>query len=171
MLFGNHGGDPWYFEKMTSSCSGCSCSSSSAPASRSGDLPVPKIRKSLQNTPELPWFDWIANGTKRYEGRLRRDEWAALSVNDKIVFISPDNRELFCRVVSLPCFESFGAAFDALGSALVPVPGVNTADVIKIYGQYYSEENIRNYGVVAVEVEPLSQSSIDKEKERKRIIQ
>lgn len=125
------------------------CSSHRAPAF------VPKIRKSLQNPPESPWFDWICDGTKRFEGRLWKDDWAALSVGDIISFVCPLKRELICRVVSLPRFESFGAAFDALGSALVPVPGVSTADVVKIYGQYYKDEDVSQYGVVAVEVEVL----------------
>lgn len=136
-------------------CSGCSCSHSAGPK----PVIVPKIVKSLQNAPESPWFDWIAAGTKRYEGRLWKDDWAALSIDDTIVFISPEKRELTCRVIGLPRFESFGAAFDALGSALVPIPGVNTADVVKIYGQYYKDEDVLVYGVVAVELEPLNVSN------------
>lgn len=137
-------------------CSGCSCSHSAAKAKAAAV--VPKIRKALQNPPESPWFDWIANGTKRYEGRLWKDDWASLSIDDIIVFISPEKREMTCRVIGLPRFESFGAAFVALGSALVPVPGVNTADVVKIYGQYYKDEDVLHYGVVAVELEPISQN-------------
>lgn len=116
---------------------------------------IPKFKKSLQNPPESPWFDWIADGTKRYEGRLWKDDWSTLVADDIIVFVCPKKRELTCRVKSTPRFESFGAAFDALGSALVPVPGVSTADVVKIYGQYYKDEDVSQYGVVAIEVEPL----------------
>lgn len=141
---------------MHTSCSGCRCSSSRNSVSNSTTArPVPKIRKSLQNPPESPWFDWICDGTKRYEGRLWKDDWASLAVGDIISFVCPMKRELVCRVVSLPRFESFGAAFDALGPALVPIPGVNTADVVKTHGQYYNDEDVRQYGVVAVEVEPL----------------
>ena len=117
---------------------------------------IPEFKKSLQNPPESPWFDWIADGTKKFEGRLWKDDWATLNIDDVIVFVCPKKRELTCRVVSTPRFESFGAAFDALGSALVPIPGVNTADVVKIYDQYYKEEDVRHYGVVAIEVEPLN---------------
>ena len=147
-------------------CRGCSCSSRShaatpaatttVAATAAACLPVPKLRKSLQNAPECPWFDWIANGTKKFEGRLWKDDWAALSVGDVIVFVSPEMRELTCRVVGLPRFESFGAAFNALGSALVPVPGVSTADVVNMYGQYYKDEDVLQYGVVAVELERMS---------------
>lgn len=121
----------------------------------SNPVMIPKFKKSLQNPPESPWFDWIANGTKRYEGRLWKDDWSTLKADDIIVFICPMKRELTCRVKSTPRFESFGAAFDALGSALVPVPGVSIADVVKIYGQYYKDEYVSQYGVVAIEVEPL----------------
>jgi ASC-1-like (ASCH) protein len=117
---------------------------------------IPKFRKSLQNPPESPWFDWIACGKKCYEGRLWKDEWASLSEGDIITFVCPAKRELTCRVIALPRFESFGAAFIEFGSELVPVPGVNTTDVINIYGQYYKDEDVKRYGVVAIHVEPIS---------------
>ena len=123
--------------------------------STSSPVLVPKFTKSLQNAPESPWFDWIADGTKRFEGRLCKDEWSNLKAEDIIVFTCPKKRELTCRIISTPRFESFGSAFDALGSALVPIPGVTTADVVKIYGQYYKDEDVRNFGVIAVEIEPL----------------
>ena len=123
--------------------------------STSSPVLVPKFTKSLQNAPESPWFDWIADGTKRFEGRLFKDEWSTLKAEDIIVFTCPKKRELTCQIISTPRFESFGAAFDALGSALVPIPGVTTADVVKIYGQYYKDEDVRNFGVIAVEIEPL----------------
>lgn len=135
------------------SCTSCNCAAASN--ADSFEALVPKFRKSLQNPPESPWFDWICEGRKRFEGRLWKDDWAALVVGDIIAFVCPQKRELTCRVIGLPRFESFGAAFDELGSALVPVPGVNTADVVKIYGQYYKDGDVRQYGVVAIEVEPL----------------
>lgn len=114
-----------------------------------------KMRKSLQNPPESPWFDWIAAGVKKYEGRLLKDDWATLQVDDLITFVSPDGRELTCKVVSLPRFSSFVEAFERLGAELVPVPGANSAKVASLYGQYYSEEQQSQYGVVAVQVVPL----------------
>lgn len=117
---------------------------------------VPKLIKSLQNPPESPWYDWIHAGVKRYEGRLWKDDWASLEVNDIIVFVCPAKRELTCRVLSTTRFESFGSAFDKFGSALVPIVGVNTADVVQIYGQYYKDEDVSKYGVIAIEVEPLN---------------
>lgn len=140
--------------KSASSCSHGCCGSSS-PSIASPKRFTPKFRKSLQNSPESPWFDWICDGRKRYEGRLRKDVWASLAVGDIIAFVCPLNRELICRVVSLPHFESFGAAFDKLGSALVPIPGINTADIDKLYSQYFNDEDVRKYGVVAIEIEPL----------------
>ncbi len=113
------------------------------------------MRKNLQNSPESPWFDWIASGVKKFEGRLHKDEWATLEVDDLITFVSPDGRELTCKVVSLPRFSSFVEAFEKLGAELVPVPGADTAKVAALYGQYYSAEQQSQYGVVAVQVVPL----------------
>lgn len=141
-------GLPWLF------ISRVVCMDTAAIITDSSSL-TPKFSKSLQNPPESPWFDWIQSGVKRFEGRLWKDDWAALKADDIIIFICPAKRELTCRVLSTPRFESFGAAFAKLGAALVPVAGVNTADVVKIYGQYYKDEDVAKYGVVAIEVEPL----------------
>lgn len=111
--------------------------------------------KSLQNPPESPWFDWIKDGTKNYEGRLLKDDWATLKTDDLIIFVCPEKRELTVRVINQFHFKSFGEAYDALGSQLIPIPGVCTEDVIKIYGKYFKDEDILKYGVVAVQVEPL----------------
>lgn len=113
------------------------------------------MRKSLQNPPESPWFDWIAAGVKKYEGRLVKDDWATLEVGDLITFVSPDKRELTCRVLGLPRFATFVDAFAALGAELVPVPGADAAAVERLYGQYYSAEQQAQYGVVAVHVTPI----------------
>lgn len=112
------------------------------------------MRKSLQNPPESPWFDWIAAGVKKYEGRLVKDDWATLEVGDLIMFVSPDGRELTCKVISLPKFTTFVEAFEKLGAELVPVPGADSVKVAQLYGQYYSAEQQAQYGVVAVQVEP-----------------
>lgn len=134
-----------------------SSSVSSFPHLEGGVEPVVpiKIRKSLQNPPESPWFDWICEGKKKFEGRLKKDDWASLSINDHVTFVCPEGRELITRVLDLPTFDTFGDAFDALGSELVPVPGVDTADVINIYGKYYKNEDVVKYGVIAVKVEPI----------------
>ncbi len=116
-----------------------------------------KLRKSLENPPESPWFDWIADGIKKYEGRLLKDDWATLEVGDLITFINPDGRELTCRVISLPRFSSFVEAFEALGPELVPVPNVDNNKVRALYSKFYSQEQQSKYGVVAIQLEPTSE--------------
>lgn len=112
------------------------------------------MRKSLQNPPQSPWFDWIQGGVKRYEGRLFKGDWAALKTGDTIVFVCPLNRELSCTVVGLLRFSSFREAFEVLGSELVPIPGVNSEQVASIYREFYSDAEVEQYGVVAVKVDP-----------------
>jgi len=109
------------------------------------------LKKSLQN----PWFDWIQSGIKKYEGRLFKGDWASLKIDDIVIFVCPENRELPVRVVDLVRFNTFGDAFDALGSELVPIPNVSTLDVVNLYAEYFKDEDIAQYGVVAIKVEPV----------------
>jgi ASC-1-like (ASCH) protein len=114
------------------------------------------LRKTLQNPPESPWFDWMEQGVKRFEGRLRKDDWARLQPGDLIEFVNANTQKvLLTRVLALPSFGSFADAFKELGRELVPVPGVDAADVACIYRQYYPDEEVQQYGVVAVHIEVL----------------
>ena len=134
-----------------SPCTHCSCGT--ANSNTSTTAPVPKFANHSK-IPRIPWFDWIAKWNQKYEGRLWKDDWANLAENDVIVFISPTSAN--CPAVSSVCpFRIFFGAAWCTWAALVPVPGVNTADVVKIYGQYYKDEDVQAYGVVAVEVEPI----------------
>ena len=41
--------------------------------------------KDIQNSPE-PWLDWIESEIKKYEGRIYRNDWVNISVDNTIVF-------------------------------------------------------------------------------------
>lgn len=84
-----------------------------------------------------------------------KDDWATLEVGDLISFVSPDDREVICRVLGLPRFAALVEAFSVLGAELVPVPGADAAAVERLYGQYYSAEQQAQYGVVAIHVTPI----------------
>jgi len=110
--------------------------------------------KHISNPPAIPWLTWIINGTKTFEGRLYKEDWAQMNVGDQIHF-SSEGPNCVCTVVTLRRYDSFADAFDDLGQSLVPVPNILRADVIELYAKYYSEDDIRKFGVVAVEVEPV----------------
>jgi len=107
--------------------------------------------KHISNPVATPWLDWIIAGTKTYEGRLYKDDWVTMKVGDKIHFHSED-RDAICVITDLRRYQDFAHSFINLRNQLVPIANITTDAVVKLYSQYYNEENIKKYGVVAVGV-------------------
>ena len=107
----------------------------------------------MQNPPESPWFDWVVAGVKRYEGRVRRGEWAQLRVGEHVEFYEDTGRRVVVRVEALPHYDNFAAAFGAHGAELVPVAGADAAMVTRLYGQYFSDADVSENGVVAIKMQ------------------
>lgn len=106
----------------------------------------------LQSQP----FENIANQTKTIEMRLFDEKRKILKVGDKIIFSKYDNSEckISTRILGLHLFENFKELYEnfdkvKLGYAKNEV--ANFQDMEK----YYSKEEQKNYGVIAIEIEKL----------------
>ena len=110
-----------------------------------------KYVKHVANPVESPWLDWIAEGRKTYEGRLRKGDWTKVDVGDHIRFEDGDKLTVV-EVIEIISYTSFGVAFNDLGASLVPIPDITREDVVNLYRKYFSDEDVRRYGVVAVGV-------------------
>lgn len=117
--------------------------------------------KSIQNPYETPWANWIKNGMKKYEGRLCKDEWANMKIGDTIIF----NNNFEIEITELIFFTDFSEAYRTLGKNLVPGKyyyngdiacplqiDISEKEVSEMYSKYFSEKDIKEYGVVAVGV-------------------
>jgi ASC-1-like (ASCH) protein len=133
-----------------------------------------KWEKELQNPPETPWMNWIETGLKIFEGRIFMKDWQKVKVGDTIFFSlikdSVINHDVCLETVvtELRFFIDFGEAYRQLGDKLVPgrydVPNdplvplrekLSEEEVKKMYSEYFSEADIRTYGVVAVGIRPI----------------
>ena len=103
-----------------------------------------------------PWLQWIATGRKRYEGRLKRGDWAQLKIGQKIRFYNL-KRTVLVRVSGLQFFPDFGSAFQQLGKELIP-EGAKTADEArKLYSQFYGDKDVAEFGVIAIKLEVIEE--------------
>lgn len=109
--------------------------------------------KQIQNPSETPWLNWLLNSTKKFEGRLYRNDWTRMAVGDRLWLQHGSKKHLF-RITSIHRFGDFAKAFDELGHELVPIDGITRETVVELYSQYYSTDDINTYGVVAIGVEP-----------------
>lgn len=122
------------------------------------------LSKPIKNNPDNCYFDWIKNGPKTYEGRLKykceKNEWD-LYIGKEIHFYDEDNPTdgIIVEVTDLPTFKNFGEAFDLLGSRLIP--NRSRREVVNMYNDlfHYKDEilydditskMINKEGVVAI---------------------
>jgi len=103
------------------------------------------LAKPIKNKPDAPYFDWIKDGSKIYEGRLKykcnKNEWN-LYIGKKMYFYDEDYPMdiLLVEITDLPIFTDFAEAFDVLESNLIP--NRSRKEIINMYNDlfHYDDE-------------------------------
>jgi len=103
------------------------------------------------------YFDKIKTGEKIYEIRLNDEKRKLIDVGDVINFKKEPEltEEMNAIVKDLIYFDSFKEMSLTLPLEKVGFENKTLDEVIDIYHQFYSEENEKKYGVVAIKVEVL----------------
>ena len=109
------------------------------------------IIHEMRLTPEA--FSGIKNGKKTIEMRLCDEKRAKLAVGDIIVFENNETKEkMNCKIVAIKHFADFFDLYRAIDKVQLGYSAEETADPKDMYA-YYSPERIKQYGVLAIEVE------------------
>ncbi len=104
-------------------------------------------------------FRMIACGDKMYELRLYDEKRQCIKIGDAIEFVNTDTQEqLVVRVKSIHIFKNFTELYQSMpllkcGYTEEDVATANPADMEK----YYSKEQQAQYGVVAFEIERITE--------------
>lgn len=109
------------------------------------------------------WWDALADGTKRVEGRRATSGWLAVKPGDTRGFVSNTPGQLLVVEVTDVRLYSKDAAGSALVNFLVQegirnvLPGIKTLkDACEVYHKFWSDDEIDETGMVAIEVKVLS---------------
>ena len=119
------------------------------------DLLCKTHEMSLRTDP----FYRVKNGTKRVELRLLDEKRKKIRVGDSIVFTHTENNDekIFARVIGLHAYSDFdGVTADFFRSEMGFAD--RTGRVGDIMREYYSDEDVRKYGALAIRIllEPQS---------------
>jgi ASC-1-like (ASCH) protein len=109
-----------------------------------------------------PWFEFVASGTKIYEGRRWWKPTQKLQIGDSITFQGSENRECRKIIKNVLLYPTFEVALRDLPLEKV-LPGVSTvAEGVAIYLRFVSLETQQKDGICMLELsEPdISQDSI-----------
>ena len=98
-------------------------------------------------------FEKIKSGTKTIEMRLNDEKRQLIKVGDFIKFINRvTEEELITLVKGLYYYESFDELYKHFDKISIGYDLEDDADPNDM-SQYYSNEDIENYGVVGIEIE------------------
>ena len=114
-------------------------------------LVIMHLRKRVSE----PWFTLISMGLKQVEGRLMKGDFARLETGDVIVWENDElgfTRTCETRVKGMAHYRTFRAYLQKEHlSRCLPATGLKTlAQGVQVYHKYYSEEDERRYGVLAL---------------------
>ena len=100
------------------------------------------------------YFDKIKNGKKIFEIRLNDEKRRLIQVGDLIKFFKePFLREaIVVKVEGLICFGSFEEMADAVEFDKLGFDGETRESVLATYRTFYSREDEKKYGVLAIKV-------------------
>ena len=98
------------------------------------------------------WFQYIRDGSKKYEGRVYDEKRQKIQINDSIIFTNEHNHKIIRVVKNIHLFSSFEEMIDNLGLNLLLPEVSSKEEALSIYNSiplYESKSKI--YGVIAIE--------------------
>jgi ASC-1-like (ASCH) protein len=106
-----------------------------------------------------PWFTLISLGLKTVEGRLNKGNFQTLQIGDRIEWTNDDfkPRNTYTKVVGKHIYPSFKEYLEKEGlqKCLPGMPSIEHG--LSVYYKYFTKEDEQTYGVVAIQLETISQ--------------
>ena len=104
-----------------------------------------------------PWFTLISLGLKTVEGRKNKGIFKDLEKGDIIEWFNNDfiERKIKTKVVSKKTYNTFKEYLNQEGLEKC-LPGINNIDDgLSVYFKYYTKDDEKKFGVVAIRLELL----------------
>ena len=100
-------------------------------------------------------FSVVKNESKNVEVRVNDSKRRKLNVGDTLIFLKRpnDDEEIRGTVTKLVYFNNFLEVVDNYPIERLYLDNYNKEDFIKLLGRFYSDEEVKEYGVVAIEFE------------------
>ena len=107
-------------------------------------------------------FKCISTGKKVVEIRLYDEKRSKIKVGDEIEFENTDtHKKIKCAVVNLTRYKDFFELYSNYDKTAIGYDAEETANAEDMYA-YYSSEQIKKYGVLAIEIKLITESGHDK---------
>jgi len=110
-----------------------------------------------ENHRDEPYFSFLKNGEKTIEGRIRKNWYCVLKPGDHIIVHNKEN-ELDSFETVVKDVRNYSSVREMLEKEQFKklLPNVETIEQgINVYRKFYTEDQEKEFGVVAIEVEPF----------------
>ena len=100
-------------------------------------------------------FDIVKNESKDVEIRLNDEKRKKLKVGDTLIFLKRpnDDEEIRGTITNLVYFNDFSEVVDNYPMKRIYLDNYKKDEFIRLLGRFYSDEDVKKYGVVAIEFE------------------
>jgi len=112
--------------------------------------------KYIENVSE-PWISMIQTGIKTVEGRLKRKNFSLMRVGDMVEWINSEYEMKRVKTIikEIREYRTFREYLESEGleRCLPEIKDIESG--IMVYYKYYTEEDERKYGIVALRLERI----------------
>lgn len=110
--------------------------------------------KDYQANIQSPHFDHILSGEKVFEVRLNKGKWKEIEKGDKILIDNQPGTErtVLVEVIDKKKYKSFREMFEEEGLEKIVPHAKDVEQAVSECRAYYTEEDEKEYGVVAVQI-------------------
>lgn len=102
-----------------------------------------------------PWFSLISLGLKTVEGRRNKGKFANMQVGEIVKWFNNDfePRHIYTKITGKTVYDTFENYLNSEGLENC-LPGIQTLPIgLSVYFKYYTKEDEKNFGVVAIKFE------------------
>ena len=101
-----------------------------------------------------PWFSLIATMEKSIDGRLKKGKYAEIKPGDYLIVFSNDEKnDIKTKVLAVRYYPSFREMLKNEDVEKI-LPGLTDIETgVETYRKFYTQDDEKQYGVVAIEIE------------------
>ncbi len=115
------------------------------------------VYKTYHNHRAEPYFTFVKNGLKTIEGRIKKGWYQKISAGDHIIIYNEEETEnLEVLVKDVRTYKSCRDMLEHEKLEKVLPDAQSIDDGVKIYERFYTEDQEKEYGVVAIEIERVA---------------
>lgn len=105
-----------------------------------------------------PWFQYLFEGIKKWDVQLQKNEWNNVNVDDVILYCGSVNEcgKVCCmKIIDIKKFNNFTELIKVIPLHKI-MPNITLdIDALALFHTWYSEEDEKKYGIIAVNLERI----------------